>query len=405
MKKRLALFGGSKVRKTKMPPRYAFGKSEEKYLKKAIQYYRMRGEDPPYQGKFEEIFCKKFNNFMGQKKGYSDAVSSGCAAIYVSLAALNLPKNSEVLISPVTCSSDLSVVILQGHKPVLVDSEKNSYNVNLEEIKKKITNKTKAAILTHAAGEPISEINKISKYLKKRKIFLIEDCSQAHGAYPRGNKTKVGNYGNIAAFSMMYRKNIAMGGSGGMVYTKNKKLHLLAMRHADRGAPVWMKYKLDLRNPGIADFPALNFNTSDLSCATGIAQIERVNTTIQNRKKFIKRIIELIKISSKVCIPYDFHNGFSPFYFPIFVKKELIKCSVDKFAKAIQAEGIGVGIKYGCLPRTWKWANKYFVGQKTKNAINTRNRCFHLYVNENYKYKEALDTINAIVKVENFYLK
>lgn len=405
MKKKLALFGGSKVRKTKMPPRYAFGKSEEKYLKKAIQYYRMRGEDPPYQGKFEEIFCKKFNNFMGQKRGYSDAVSSGCAAIYVSLAALNLPKNSEVLISPVTCSSDLSVVILQGHKPVLVDSEKNSYNVNLEEIKKKITNKTKAAILTHAAGEPISEINKISKYLKKRKIFLVEDCSQAHGAYPRGNKTKVGNYGNIAAFSMMYRKNIAMGGSGGMVYTKNKKLHLLAMRHADRGAPVWMKYKLDLRNPGIADFPALNFNTNDLSCATGIAQIERVNTTIQNRKKFIKRIIELIKINSKVCIPYDFHNGFSPFYFPIFVKKELIKCSVDKFAKAIQAEGIGVGIKYGCLPRTWKWANKYFVGQKTKNAINTRNRCFHLYVNENYKYKEALDTINAIVKVENFYLK
>ena len=137
MKKKLALFGGSKIRKTKMPPRYAFGKSEEKYLKKAIQYYRMRGEDPPYQGKFEEIFCKKFNNFMGQKKGYSDAVSSGCAAIYVSLAALNLPKNSEVLISPVTCSSDLSVIILQGYKPVLVDSEKNSYNVNLEEIKKK----------------------------------------------------------------------------------------------------------------------------------------------------------------------------------------------------------------------------------------------------------------------------
>ena len=134
MKNKLALFGGNKIRKTKMPPRYAFGKTEEKYLKKAIQYYRMRGEDPPYQGKFEEIFCKKFNNFMGNK-GYSDAVSSGCAAIYVSLATLNLPKKSEILLSPVTDSSDLSVIVLQGYKPILLDSAKNSYNVNFEEVK------------------------------------------------------------------------------------------------------------------------------------------------------------------------------------------------------------------------------------------------------------------------------
>ena len=404
MKNKLAIFGGTKIRKTKMPSRFAFGKNEEAYLNKAIKYYRKKGEDPPYQGKFEKIFCNKFNTFMG-KKGYSDAVSSGCAAIYVSLASLNLPKNSEILLSAVTCSSDLSVIILQGFKPILVDSAKNSYNVNLDQIKKKITKKTRAAILTHAAGEPIQEIDKIAKYLKKKKIFLIEDCSQAHGAYPENNKTKVGNYGNIAAFSMMYRKNIAMGGSGGMVYTRNRKLHLLGMRHADRGAPVWLKYKLDLRNPGIANFPALNFNTNDLSCATGIAQIERINLTLQNRKKFIRKIVSLIKKKSQACYPYDFHNGFSPFYFPIFVKRERIKCSVDKFAKAIQAEGIGIGIKYGCLPRTWKWANKYLGRQKTINAINTRDRCFHLYVNENYKVKEAFDTIKAIIKVENYFLK
>ena len=115
-----------------------------------------------------------------------------------------------------------------------------------------------------------------------------------------------------------------MGGSGGMVYTRNKKLHLLGMRHADRGAPVWLKYKLDLRNPGIADFPALNFNTNDLSCATGLAQINRINKTLYKRKKFIKKIIYLLKKKSIVCFPYNFHEGFSPFYFPIFVNKKLI---------------------------------------------------------------------------------
>ena len=78
---------------------------------------------------------------------------------------------------------------------------------------------------------------------------------------------------------------------------------------------------------------------------------------------------------------------------------------MDKFAEAIQAEGIGVGIKYGCLPITWKWAKKYFKGQKTINAINTRNNCFHLYVNEKYTKREVDEVIKAILKVENYYLK
>ena len=123
---------------------------------------------------------------------------------------------------------------------------------------------------------------------------------------------------------MMYRKNIAMGGSGGMVYTRNRKLHLLGMRHADRGAPVWLKYKLDLRNPGIANFPALNFNTNDLSCATGIAQIERINLTLQNRKKFIRKIVSLIKKSLKLAILTIFIMVFLHFIFLYLLKENAL---------------------------------------------------------------------------------
>ena len=77
-------------------------------------------------------------------------------------------------------------------------------------------------MITHAAGEPVEDILRIAKFLKQKKIYLIEDCSQAHGAYPKSSKIKVGNYGDISGFSMMYRKNIAMGGNGGMVFTRNK---------------------------------------------------------------------------------------------------------------------------------------------------------------------------------------
>ncbi len=403
MIKKLAIKGGKPVRVTKMPARHAMGLNEIKLINYAIKYYKDKGEDPPYQGKFENDFCNLFTKKMGG--GYADAVSSGCAALYVSLASLNLKKGSEILLSPVTCSSDLAVIILQGFKPILVDSAKWSYNVNLNELKKKITKKTKAAMLSHAAGEPISEINKIAHYLKKKKIFLIEDCSQAHAAYPKHTIKKVGQFGDFGAFSAMYRKNIAMGGAGGFVYTKNKKLHYLAMRHADRGAPVWMKYKKDLRNPGIADFPALNFNSNELACATGVAQLKRLKNTIKKRKQFIKKICTQLRKYSKVCFPYDFHEGHSPFYFPIFLKRNLIKCSVVQFSKALQKEGIGIGIKYGCLPVTWKWASKYLKGQKTPNALHARDNCFHLYVNEKYGEKEVKDTIKAILKVESYYIK
>ena len=156
---KLAIYGGKKVRYTKMPARHALGNNEIKLIKKAINYYKSIDEDPPYQGKFEDELCKKFSIMMGG--GYTDAVSSGCAALYVALASLNIKKGSEILLSPVTCSSDLSVLLLQGYKPVLIDSGKLSYNVTFDELKKKITKKTKAAILTHAAGEPIEEISKI----------------------------------------------------------------------------------------------------------------------------------------------------------------------------------------------------------------------------------------------------
>ena len=98
-----------------------------------------------------------------------------------------------------------------------------SYNVSLSKIKERITKKTKLIQLTHVAGQPVEDIKKIAKFAKKRNIFLLEDCSQAVGATINGQKT--GTFGDIAAFSIMYRKNLAANSSGGIVFTKKLKLH------------------------------------------------------------------------------------------------------------------------------------------------------------------------------------
>ena len=399
---KLAILGGKKIRKNPMPIRFAFGRKENQEINKMIKYYKSRNEDPKYSGLWEDKFCNLFTKFLGGK-GYADAVATGTGAIYIAMKALELPKNSDILICPVTCSGNLSCITEQGHNPVLIDSENNSYNVSLKKIKEKFTKKIKLIQLTHAAGEPVSDIKEIAKFAKKNNVYLLEDCSQSIGASVKGKK--IGTFGDIAAFSTMYRKNLAANSSGGLVYTKNKNLFRKALAYGDRGKILWNK-QLDLKDPKFSLFPALNWNTDEFSCAIGFANLKRLKSTNYKRNRFLKKLIKKINLESKICIPYNYNDGFAPFYFPIFVNEKKIKVSKYKFAKALKAEGVDLGEHYGCLVATWPWAKGFFKsGFASKNAIKTRNSCFHLFMNEKYGDKELVDIIKAIRKVENFYIK
>ena len=400
-KKKLAFFGGKKIRSIPMPARKAFGKQEKKELKKMLDYYESKNEDPKYSGLWESKFCNEFSKFMGG--GYTDAVATGTGAIYIGMKALDLPKNSEVIICPVTCSGNLSCITEQGHTPVLVDSALGSYNTSLSEIKKRVTKKTKLIQLTHAAGEPVNDIYKISKFAKKNKIKLLEDCSQSIGAEVKGKK--IGSFGDISAFSTMYRKNLAANSSSGLVFTKNKNLFRQALAHADRGKILWDK-RLDLRDPNYSLFPALNWNTDEFSCAIGLANLKRLKSTNSRRKKFLKNLLYFFKkYKIKSCKPYNFNNGFAPFYFPIFYENKILNLSKKQFTDILIEEGIPLGWHYGCMVYDWKWAKKYMKDEfKSKNAIYYRDNCFHLYLNENYGTKEATEVVKAIKKIENIYL-
>ena len=401
MKNKLAIFGGKKIRSKLMPKRFAFGKTEQNEINKMITFYKTKNEDPKYSGLWEEKFCSEFSKFM--EKGQADAVATGTGAIYIGMKSLELPPKSDVIISPVTCAGALSCITEQGHTPVLVDSKKNSYNTDVEQVEKRLTKNTKLIQITHAAGEPV-DIQPIIDLANSKKIPVLEDCSQAIGA--KINNKFVGTYGDVAAFSTMYRKNLAANSSSGIVYTtKGDRLFRKILAYGDRGKILWGK-NLDLRDPKYALFPALNWNTDEFSCAIGLANLKRLKKTNYKRNKFLKKLIELIKNESVACEPYNYHDGFSPFYFPVFIKKNRLKCTKMEFAKALKAEGIDLGEHYGCLVDTWPWAKKYMKDNfKATNAKNARNRAFHLYLNENYSDQEAFDIIEAIKKVETYFLR
>jgi dTDP-4-amino-4,6-dideoxygalactose transaminase len=394
----LAIHGGAPVRRAKMPPRRALGDAEARMIQEVVAYYREEEVDPGYQGPFEKLYTDAFVGMMGG--GYADAVATGTASLFVALAALDLPKGSEVLISPITDPGSLSAIILNGFKPKLCDSMPGSYNIGADEVVARLSPDVSAICLVHAAGQAAAA-DKIVAAAHARGVKVLEDPSQAHGARIMGRP--VGTFGDIAAFSTMYRKAHMTGPSGGVVYCRDLDLYRRVLAHADRGKPRWREDFSD-RDPSTYLFPALNHHTDEISCAIGVASLGRLTDTITRRLAYVTDVAAGLAEEARVCRPYPLSPADSPFYFPIIVDIDRITCSKIEFAEAVRAEGIDLNPHYRFVVDEWPWVQPYLADDfKTNNARAIRDRSFCLYLNENYGGPEAADTVAAILKVERHF--
>jgi perosamine synthetase len=396
----LAIHGGAPVRAERMPPRLALGDEELRMIQECVAYYREQQVDPGYQGPFEKLYTDAFCDMMGG--GYADAVATGTASLFVSLAALDLPKGSEVLVSPITDPGSLGAIILAGLKPKLCDSLPDSYLVGLDQMLERVSPNVSCAMVVHAVGQA-AEVDRIVPAMHARGIKVIEDCSQAHGAKIVGRP--IGTFGDIAAFSTMYRKAHMTGASGGVVYCRDLDLYRKALAHADRGKPRWLDEFTD-RDPSNYLFPALNFHTDEISCAIGVASLRRLDQTIMRRLSYVSDVVAGIAEHSAVCRPYSHNPTDSPFFYPIIVDPERIACGKVEFAEAVRKEGIDLNPHYKFVVDEWPWVRPHLADDfKTDAARSIRDRSFNLYLNENYGATEAEDTVEAILKVERHFAK
>jgi dTDP-4-amino-4,6-dideoxygalactose transaminase len=394
----LAIDGGEPVRKKPMPPRFAIGEAEAAAIAEVLAYYRSQQMDPGYQGIFEKRYTDAFVRFMGG--GHADAVATGTVSLYVAVAALQLPPGSEVIVSPITDPGSLAAIVLNGLVPRLADSVPGTFNMGPEQFAARITPKVRAVMVVHSMGRA-ARIDEIVKEAHARGIRVIEDCSQSQGARVKGRP--VGNFGDIAAFSTMYRKAHMTGGSGGVVFSRDLDLFHRALAYADRGKPRWQD-DFDDRNPNQFLFPALNLHTDEISCAMGVVSLERIRDTILRRLAFVAEFSGRLNDRASVCAPYGYSPNDSPFVYPVVVDSERLTCSVQDFAKAVLAEGIGLNPHYQYLVTDWPYLKPYLADDfATPDARTMRDRSFMLYLNENYGVSEASDCAKAIVKVEKYF--
>ena len=213
----------------------------------------------------------------------------------------------------------------------------------------------------------------------------------------------MGTFGNIAAFSTMYRKAHITGASGGLVYSRNLEVFRRALAHADRGKPRW-RDDFDDRNPNTFLFPALNHHADEISCAVGLASLSRLHDTIVRRLSFVTELTVRMLDECTLCRPYGYLPGDSPFVYPLVVDVDRISCPKIEFARAVLAEGIGLNPHYQYLVADWPYVKPYLGDDfATPNARAMRDRSFMLYLNENYGEREVEDIVAAITKVERHY--
>jgi len=195
--------------------------SQYKSIKKEIDEAIKRVLD---SGRFiggEEVekFEKEIAKFCGVK--YAVSLNSGTDALFLSLKALGIGKRDEVITTPFTFIATAGVIANCGAKPVFVDIEQDTFNIDPAKIEKAITKKTKAILPVHLFGQT-ADMDEIMRIAKKYKLYVIEDAAQAIGAEYKGKKS--GTIGDLGCFSFFPSKNLGAYGDGGMVITNNQKL-------------------------------------------------------------------------------------------------------------------------------------------------------------------------------------
>jgi CDP-6-deoxy-D-xylo-4-hexulose-3-dehydrase len=280
------------------------------------------------QSKNVTLFEKKWSKWLGVK--YSVFVNSGSSANFITMTALKILKGKgEVIVPALTWISDIVSVIQNGFKPVFVDINLHNLSASEDHIIKKINKRTKALFITHAQGFNGLSHN-ILNILKKKKIELIEDVCESHGATFK--KKKLGSFGLISNFSFYYAHHLSTI-EGGMVCTNNKNIYRIIRMLRSHGMvresgdlnyenKLIKKYKY-LSPKFIFLYPGFNMRNNEIGAVIGLNQLKRLDSNNKKRSKNIKFFLR--NLNSEIYhTNYDL-IGNSNYAFPLILKKKNLK--------------------------------------------------------------------------------
>jgi dTDP-4-amino-4,6-dideoxygalactose transaminase len=230
---------------------------------------------------FEEYFCEYFGC------RYAVALNSCTAGLHLSLIACDIKKDDEVITSPFTFAATANVIIHQNARPVFVDIDESTFNLDPDKIESAITKKTKAIIPVHYAGHPC-EMDEILKIAYDHDLTVIEDAAHAVGAEYKNRK--IGTIGDLTSFSFYATKNLTTS-EGGMVTTDNhdlaEKIRLLGSHGISKDA--WKRYSSGGSWYYEVIYPGFKYNMTDIQASMGIQQLKKFKNMQDRREEIARR--------------------------------------------------------------------------------------------------------------------
>ena len=296
--------------------------NEKKYINECIDTGWISSEGP-----FVKKFEKSFSSYIGMNNGI--AVSSGSAALDIAFKSLELNPGDEVIAPTFTIISPIQSIINSGCKPVLIDCDINSFNMNVGEIEKKINHKTKAILVVHIYGLPV-DLDPILILCKKYNIKLIEDAAEVHGLDYNGKKC--GSFGDISIFSFYPNKHITTG-EGGMILCndfgieqKCRKLRNLAFESSGRRF--------------IHNELGWNYRMTNMQAAIGLAQLEKIEYHIKLKRKIGELYTNKLSCLKNFKIPIK-ENKYSKNIYWVYSLIANNEANCEKAIKYLSKNGIG----------------------------------------------------------------
>tara|TARA_B100002049_G_scaffold217965_1_gene184828 strand:- start:786 stop:1976 length:1191 start_codon:yes stop_codon:yes gene_type:complete len=348
----------------------------------------------PRVNKFENAFC----DYIGSK--YAIALNSCTAALHLSMLISDVSIGDEVITTPMTFAATANAILHTGAKPIFVDVEKDSMNIDPSLIEKAISPKTKAILPVHFAGRPCN-MDHIMEIAQKNNLLVIEDAAHAVEAKYKGKK--IGNIGDMTCFSFYVTKNLVTG-EGGMITTNNeewsKKIKIRALHGMTSDAR--MRYANENYKHYQVIAPGFKYNMMDIQASLGIHQLKRLDKNFDRRKEIwniYNKAFENLPVTTPSEEKDTVHGRH---LYTLLLDLDNLKISRDEFLGEIVRENIGVGVHFISL-HLQPYFKETFGLKKDDfpNSAFISERTVSIPFSAKLTEKDVQDVINAITKVLN----
>jgi len=292
-------------------------------------------------------FEDAFKAYVGAP--YAVPLSSATAGLHLTLLALGIKEGDEIITTPMTFASTVSMIILCGGTPVLADIEPGTLNIDVAEVRKKITPKTRAIIPVHFAGQSC-DMDPLFALAREHNLTIIEDAAHAAGTEYKGRR--IGSLDSISIFSFHPNKNITTG-EGGMVCTADETLaeEISLLKFHGMSREAWKRFAASGTPNYDILMPGFKYNMMDIQAAIGIHQLPKLDRFIDRRteiaEQYNREFAEVAELALPAYAPYDQRHAWH-LYTPL-VRIEKLDIDRDQFMNELKKHNIGSGLHYKAI--------------------------------------------------------